>query len=299
MGVALSRQGWRRPRKLSAGEECKFTTVARPGSSEVFVDRPEVTKLYKYRVYNEQNLKILEQRRIYFPAAEKFNDPFDCAIEPIADVADPDELIELTATQFASYNPPIPKDETRRQLESLKNVGPDLMHRILSLFKDREILLNRKTLGVFTMSELNDHPLLWAHYADSHRGFCIEFERTPTNDFGLAKPMTYSDAYPEVDLFRMLLEQRAKLSVFTKASCWAYEKEWRRVIPEANVFRQHYEGMISGIIFGAKMKKAHKARIRATFFGDKKVRYYQARLKERDYGLLIEPEPVLRPLVKL
>jgi hypothetical protein len=29
------------------------------------------------------------------------------------------------------------------------------------------------TAGVLSLSEINDDPLMWAHYADAHRGICI------------------------------------------------------------------------------------------------------------------------------
>jgi len=33
-----------------------------------------------------------------------------------------------------------------------------------------------KKIGIFSLSKKYDDELLWAHYANSHKGFCIEYD---------------------------------------------------------------------------------------------------------------------------
>ena len=35
--------------------------------------------------------------------------------------------------------------------------------------------------GAFSMSQLKDNILMWSHYANQHKGFCIEFVRNNSN----------------------------------------------------------------------------------------------------------------------
>lgn len=249
--------------------------------------RPEVTKLYKYREYGERALNMLELNQVFLAAPASFNDPFDCAIIPIIDVEDGDELIELTAARFEHFG--IDREETRNRLKAFSGANPEHIQMICRMFKEKELSTNLHGLGVLSLSEINDHPLMWAHYADRHTGFCIEYTRTHTNDLAEAKPVTYSEKYPDVNLFRMDPYEQSQLSVFTKDIHWAYEKEWRRVIAEPHVLKTHHPSMLSGIIFGAKTKHNHKTWIRSKVSNKPHVRFYQAKLKDREYGIEIVP----------
>lgn len=249
--------------------------------------KPEVTKLYKYREYNDRALNMLENNQVFLAAPSSFNDPFDCAIEPIIDVYDGDELIELTAKRFELFG--TPKEETRARLKSFSGAKTEHIVTICKMFKELEQHNNLNGLGVLSLSEINDHPLMWAHYANKHTGFCIEYNRTPTGDLADAKPITYSTEYPKVNLFRMSPYEQSDLSVFTKDIHWKYEKEWRRVITEPNSLKTHHEAMMSGIIFGAKMKHNHKAWVRSRISNKPHVKLYQAILKDREYGIDIIP----------
>jgi len=72
-------------------------------------------------------------------------------------------------------------------------------------------------------------PLMWGHYADHHRGICLEFDvRTP--DFCQAIEVNYSAEYP-----RFSLDDRTDLSPFhCKSADWSYEQEYRLIAQETN-----------------------------------------------------------------
>jgi Protein of unknown function (DUF2971) len=77
------------------------------------------------------------------------------------------------------------------------------------------------------LSARSDSQLMWGHYADHHRGVCLEFDvRTP--DFSLAIQVDYNAAYPNFSLV-----DDSDLSPFhTKSSDWAYEQEYRLIAQE-------------------------------------------------------------------
>jgi hypothetical protein len=91
---------------------------------------------------------------------------------------------------------------------------------------------------------------MWAHYAQNHQGFVVEFSEDglvkafPESHFG---DVSYSDA-PKHDLSDILYRayeigkprytyflQRGVFNnaYFTKASCWSYEQERRMIVPES------------------------------------------------------------------
>lgn len=124
--------------------------------------------------------------------------------------------------------------------------------------------------GILSLSESPTNLLMWAHYADSHRGFVIqldtshEFFKSPL--FGQVE---YSDNRPilsptnidSVDVF------------YRKSSVWGPEREWRfiKLLSEA---RKKLESesypkylfdfpleVVSGIVFGVNMPEVRKAEL--------------------------------------
>ena len=103
----------------------------------------------------------------------------------------------------------------------------------------------QKLTGIFRIGCLSaEHksPLMWSHYADSHRGFCVEY------DFGspdratlslLPLPVVYSHDRPLVPWYVafnntpeniMAANKDILLGLLTKDSSWEYEREWRLLI---------------------------------------------------------------------
>jgi hypothetical protein len=78
-------------------------------------------------------------------------------------------------------------------------------------------------VGILCFSEVWQNPLMWSHYADRHRGFCLEFE-VPADGAG---PVTYVSErlpYPNAVTGKFLHELAR-----TKFEHWNYERE-RRVL---------------------------------------------------------------------
>lgn len=91
----------------------------------------------------------------------------------------------------------------------------------------------RNTTGISCFSEREDSLLMWAHYANNHRGICVEYNLLNINkELGFtAVPIIYSndrtcfdsiDSYGEKDIWEFFIE-----SLTSKSMEWNYEKEWR------------------------------------------------------------------------
>jgi hypothetical protein len=68
--------------------------------------------------------------------------------------------------------------------------------------------------------------VMWAHYADQHKGVCLEFDRRLLP----AEEVRYQTDYPPYDFTEKSYEP-----LVTKSVEWSYEKEWRVIAEERSV----------------------------------------------------------------
>ena len=128
---------------------------------------------------------------------------------------------------------------------------------------------NRQSCFVFSMSESYDSDLMWAHYANSNKGFCIEydFNKAPQLKAEIWKKLIsiykviYKDEQEEFSFMRILdyimkgqtdQEEYKSISydmmqkLITKKAFWSYEKEWRILL--YNIENKLYADLVSGIV---------------------------------------------------
>lgn len=124
--------------------------------------------------------------------------------------------------------------------------------------------------GILSLAMTADNLLLWAHYADEHRGLAVEldpgdpvFNSLPgaPAQFQLARPVRYSPERPQIPESEEILFEH----FFTKSPEWAYEEEFRIVrrlsssierIGDAPIPIHLFEippSMIHRVIFGARV----------------------------------------------
>ena len=238
------------------------------------MEYPKVKHLYKYCAYNPNSLAILINKMIWAAKPEALNDPFDCKIK----FTPP----EINSGVFSKYLKQKGRSTGNRQNDY------EIFLKGLQTFEDKDI----NKLGVFSMSQINDNILMWSHYANQHKGFCIGFVRNNDNllgDIEKTQPVEYDCNYPEVDP----LDENGNhgLSIFTKmlftkAKNWEYEKEWRLVYAEGDK-EEPLPAAISSIIFGLRMPEEHRVTIRNILAGQSNIRYQQAREVEYQFRLEI------------
>jgi hypothetical protein len=79
--------------------------------------------------------------------------------------------------------------------------------------------------------------LMWAHYADRHRGICLEFS-TRNEAICCALRVEYSAEYPLVSAHSED-EDASLVPLLTKSDVWVYEQEYRLVAQEKSVSTAH------------------------------------------------------------
>lgn len=82
--------------------------------------------------------------------------------------------------------------------------------------------------------------LMWSHYADSHRGFCVEYDFCDADaSIPLPFPVIYSNVRPQVPWEEALVRSpentanatsNLMIGLLTKDNCWEYENEWRYLV---------------------------------------------------------------------
>src|SRR5262245_42021305 len=144
----------------------------------------------------------------------------------------------LRFTQPHLFNDPFEMQPVLNSLlseEEEKRIGLEVDSSYIRSIAD-EILPNLyEKLGILCLTEKSDNLLMWAHYADHHRGFVLEFD--PHHEFFNRKKggddlyhhpakVGYSDTRPSVSFKDYL----GVVTLLTKSVEWEYEQEWRMIL---------------------------------------------------------------------
>ena len=112
--------------------------------------------------------------------------------------------------------------------------------------------------GILSLTTKFDSPLMWSHYADRHKGVCIEYKVLNTTGYNFKKivyrrkvSIGISDIKEWVENNTVISRKRIENKFyFSKIIDWKYEDE-RRLTSE-KFGQQNTPFEISGIIFGLR-----------------------------------------------
>jgi len=239
--------------------------------------------LYKYRSLApgktcEHTKRILTDNEIYFPTYTEFNDPFDCNLHVILIAPH-----EIQRRRLRQLNPDKSKAEVAAMVAAESSPS--------ELEKRREDIRSgmhdaQRNVGIFTMSARHDHILMWSHYADSHRGLCLEFAVSDSMLFGCSLThVVYQKEYPKFNIYDEIDQQWTSNYLATKSHHWSYEEEWRIFYHEHGV-QCFPESELTGVILGARISQEDRKMIldclRARRYP---IQVYEAREKGNEFGL--------------
>jgi hypothetical protein len=303
-------------------------------------------RLYKY--VHPDRIDILVNANIRFTQPPALNDPFE--MRPvIAGAFEKDFVSGIFATEEYKINAernfieeirkhPLYADASEEDLVKYFNAVLPLLKPLGQNFFDTvggqfakifaEALPDQfiNQLGVLCLSETPDNDLMWSHYADSHRGFVIEFDsthsffdqrKTDSDDLRQLQKVIYSENRPTITVMNLA----ASAIFLTKDVKWSYEQEWRMVVPLSDADK-HFSvaphdvylfniprGAITGIVLGSNSSKELEESILKALDSSpeyRNVRVRKAVLSDQDYGIADEqyvlrydPEALQRLLVDL
>lgn len=221
-------------------------------------------RIYRYQSFSALSIDALCLDKLYFSDPNRFNDPLDCKPAFINDVDKItlrnvlSTLVEKRVTsevinslqaakvkgdQAEAHAVRQGKQEADNELRNIayQATNPDFEVSVdeaecnILTYSIGDELLKQDKRGVCCLSEEYDNPLLWSHYADQHKGFCVGYslDRNPKPkinkvDYGGERTVPTSliaQAVLQQDLQAWaFLDQQMFLR---KAKPWRYEKEWR------------------------------------------------------------------------
>ena len=255
-------------------------------------DKPD--HFYKYKGYDQYTERMFTHRELYFPCAAEFNDPLDCATPVTLQGGTSDDYRVL----FELIAPPMLEQAGHHFTDAELATAIEEMHRetMSDLPKfNRDFTRGvdwdvRNNHGILCMSEINDNLLMWSHYSDKHRGFCLRF---PTDGiFNNSWKVNYTSTFPTINYFQHSLDELTRMVLLTKADVWSYEQEWRilqrNIKPGLRTFKD--PDFVTGVIFGALMPDDQKQNIRTWMDqGGFQVQFYQCHFADQAYALNIVP----------
>lgn len=270
-------------------------------------------KLYKYAAFNSYSLRLLSEGEAFYSDPKNFNDPLDCnptiqldknidskLLEDLLFHMIPDNEREEKFHRIKTDCKQVPNYVDEEDGEHYPITDPIFLQKyyIDELTDKVKTLLNEEMSkkGVLALAERWDSALMWSHYADEHRGICIEYEMVePKHFFDQIKAVSYESerAVKISDLISWKIdssleaEQRViSTYFFAKAPDWKYEQEWRDISSSAGVLSS--SATISGVYFGFRCDDAVKTcivKLLQNYTHRKSLNFYQISLHTSNFSL--------------
>jgi hypothetical protein len=229
--------------------------LAIPGTETVVpTDLPP--KFFKYRSLStdqdQQRIRqVVVESKIYFPQAKFFNDPFD--LHPVFDLTAPPQVqrrdYERLSNKFEGTGRAERRKDARRVMKTA--MSPKNIAATTRAIQDGHAKEITEAIGVLCVCKKRDDILMWSHYADSHRGVCLEFDGM-SEFMAHAQAVKYSKTRDPIRAYQETQDQTMEKALLTKSDQWSYEDEYRllryKAGPGLVEFRPHN---LTGIIVGA------------------------------------------------
>ncbi|WP_353778011.1 DUF2971 domain-containing protein [Winogradskyella sp. 3972H.M.0a.05] len=242
-----------------------------------------------YKYLPPERLSYLDNELLRYTQPIDLNDPFEC----------------------------LPKKPTEKELRAvIKKVSELLPKKRIPLNVNAEILELEKMyseayvkvnndIGILSLTKNWNNTLMWAHYTNSHKGFCVGFDpkdkyfhdylSTDGEESKTVKEVVYSDKRVEIP---MEFEKKALgfEPFITKSTDWKYEEEIR-IISSLNLSDKKIDGnpldihlfkvphnSIKEIIAGANMKKNNEDLIK-DFCSKNGIQFYKSKISDEQFNM--------------
>jgi Protein of unknown function (DUF2971) len=242
---------------------------------------PSPRYLFRYRTLSAYSLADLINGTMWFAKPDTFNDPFDCALtldrEKLSDSIQ--HVVDALVERGTLTGQPPPEAYAAKPEDAIA------YERVRALVRSATA-----NLGLCCLSATCRSILLWSHYANNHKGFCVQYSFAEGTALSSeAEPVIYSAKMPRLSIADLAPKNRDKtieLLWRAKAPCWRYEKEWRVLAPEGNKSYPARSPVVS-VIFGARMSAADRTLLATALRGTREVRLKEASLDQSSFVMRI------------
>lgn len=186
-------------------------------------------------------------------------------------------------------NDPFEKVYSTKTLEEYEGTEQIVTDFFIPFQKNVDEYFNK--VGILSLCEENTNLVMWSHYADNHKGYCVEYDlhsniinqlNFESDDEVFFMKVEYKDI--PIDFlsppsnFQFYLRRKSKL--------WEYENELRYISSKKGLHKIPFDA-IKAIYLGANINKIVKETI-LKLCADKKINLYQCTLLNNSYDLKFE-----------
>lgn len=233
---------------------------------------------FKYYPINNYTLNLLATNSLWMSHPSTFNDPFDSFLS--FKTSHDKDFIDFCYQKkhktkkwnfwfllkhLGPNSKGVDLSEFIRSLEQDESLDSSEIEDLLSeFFNSRNILAPMSMyseyarLGICCFTKEQRSLLMWAHYASSHKGFCVAYKINELPPGVVLRDVNYDndqvtpyqiDAMQKGELISVLQDQ-----ICQKSPNWKYENEMRLIGSFANQ-KVKVPGIIEEVIFGYRMSR--------------------------------------------
>ena len=228
--------------------------------------------VYKYRGGTkeiiERDIQSLEENYFWSSSIDALNDPWETIVK---------------SDKFEKQSKSLGWLLNQKRKDALSKVQDALMNLLETL----------KKAGIYSLSGNALDEILWAHYANGHKGFCIEYDLDKLlNSYSgtfFSFPIIYTKNPPNIELKDIPSKNQELIKKLAgyKSQRWSYEKEYRITTNFSGPYYYEYDALKS-IYFGLRMENDFKDLIMEKLKG-RGVKYYQVEQVDKSYKLKTKP----------
>lgn len=255
--------------------------------------------LYKYRAVTINSLENLNTNTVWIDKPSKYNDVFefneDLNIDILYDTLN-QKMIEEIISQLTN-NISVPehiKEKARLEKKPLEVIGRYALQQAnysdskidevfkvmnetvrestLQMIKDKNSML-KDSMKVCSFCDSNKELSMWSHYADSHKGICIEYNTENWFPINIRKRLLFPVIYQDevFDATEHLINHINNddfnnlypfISGATKSTQYSFEREWRFIINLGEFEPQNYPMQcLNKVFLGVQISDEHKNQV--------------------------------------
>lgn len=229
--------------------------------------------LYTY-ISTASAKKFLENSKLWMSSFDKFNDPFEFSFSLNNDYTE-EEFIQWYLNANRKGNR-MTAQKVFSDKEEVDNIVKSAIENVLSNY------------GIKCFTKSPDNLLMWAHYADDHKGVCFKFDVLKSADFFQdLLSVKYDNTYIQLNYIK---SPKDTIEVLRhKGDVWKYENEWRILKQgKANTLVDISPESLVEIILGCRCTAREEIQQLCSLKGFKFVQFSQAQMARDTYSLIIE-----------
>ncbi|AQR98149.1 DUF2971 domain-containing protein [Clostridium saccharoperbutylacetonicum] len=233
-------------KKFNEADEYRISNIPKTLFKFMYIsDVPDCKEKCEIESFNDIKINSIENKEFWMSTRDNLNDPFEL------------KSLYIEEEKIKQYNYPL-----------------EIIQELIKSYRE-EVLI-----GCFTTNLANNMPM-WAHYANNHKGFCLEYnihkpkfffpisyegERAPANvvymNYINLATKSYKKTITDEEIKDFKLYQSLIFhSTIIKHSSWEYENEYRLLFPKSEANRVVHVnkngGLIPNSVLGIEIKSIY------------------------------------------